>query len=180
MTPIQCKLYQYYLDHLTGMCLLLLQVTRLMVIGLGFFSMYYVPYRWIFLLHLRLTLTLKLELLQNIWFHMNILGGNCNACISVVVYFQVVVHLSFFCFLNIKCIVFHVLFFQELRYWQWDWRKKIKNWDALVKAHCQLSISFSAIPAETIICHMSLFWNTLSKPWGLFYTVTIFASSQLM
>lgn len=46
------------------------------------------------------------------------LGGNCNACISVVVYFQVVVHLSFFCFLNIKCILFHILFFQELRYWQ--------------------------------------------------------------
>lgn len=28
MTPIQCKLYQYYLDHLTGTCLQFSQVTR--------------------------------------------------------------------------------------------------------------------------------------------------------
>lgn len=38
MTPIQCKLYQYYLDHLTGTCLQLAQVTRLMVIYYGAFA----------------------------------------------------------------------------------------------------------------------------------------------
>jgi len=37
MTPIQCKLYQYYLDHLTGMCLQFFQVTRLMGIQKGAF-----------------------------------------------------------------------------------------------------------------------------------------------